>query len=89
MPANDDTARSAAPRPQIRPSFILPSSLIIDWFHGGSQVIRTSARDTPGTRRILLLASSAMAGPMPQPGAVRVIATFTWWPSGFGSTSIE
>jgi hypothetical protein len=60
-----------------RPSFILPSSLIIDWFQGGSQVIRTSASPTPGTRRILPLASSAIAGPIPQPGAVSVMATFT------------
>ena len=43
----------------------------------GSQVMRTSALATPGTRRILPLASSAMAGPMPQPGAVSVILTST------------
>ena len=60
-----------------RPSFIFPSSLIIDWFHGGSHVILTSASPTPGTRRILLLASSAIAGPIPHPGAVSVIATLT------------
>ena len=63
--------------PQISPSFILPSSLIIDWFQAGSQVMRTSAAATPGTSRILVLASSAIAGPMPQPGAVNVMATST------------
>ena len=62
---------------QIKPSFIFPSSEIIDWFHGGSQVMRTSASLTPGTRRIFDLASSAIAGPMPQPGAVSVMATLT------------
>src|SRR5208282_4248283 len=73
-----------------RPSFILPSSLIIDWFHGGSHVIRTSASATPGTRRIFPLASSAIAGPIPQPGAVSVIATFTLKAlSSRFSTSIE
>lgn len=65
------------PAAQTSPSFILPSSEIICWFHGGSQVMRTSASDTPGTRRIFDLASSAMAGPMPQPGAVSVMVTST------------
>jgi hypothetical protein len=65
------------PATQISPSFILPSSEIICWVHGGSQVMRTSASDTPGTRRIFDLASSAMAGPMPQPGAVSVMVTST------------
>lgn len=60
-----------------KPSRIFPSSEIMDWFHGGSHTRRTSAELTPGTSTILLRASSAMAGPMPQPGAVSVINTFT------------
>jgi hypothetical protein len=36
---------------QIRPSFILPSSLIIDCVHGGSQTTRTSAAATGGGQR--------------------------------------
>ena len=35
--------------PQIRPSFIFPASLIMDWFHTGSQTNSTSASATPGT----------------------------------------
>jgi hypothetical protein len=42
---------------QIRPSFILPASLIMCWFHGGSQTNSTSASSTPGMVRILDLAS--------------------------------
>jgi hypothetical protein len=52
--------------------------------------MRTSASPTPGTRRILPFASSAIAGPMPQPGAVSVIAMFTLNAlSGLFSTSME
>ena len=58
------------------PSFIRPASLIMFWFHGGSQTSCTSASSTPSMLRILLWASCAIAGPIPQPGAVRVIFHF-------------
>ena len=38
----------------------------MSWFQGGSQTMLTSASLTPGTRSSWPLASSAMAGPMPQ-----------------------
>src|SRR6266576_2937541 len=47
------------------------------WFHGGSQTSWTSASSTPSIVKILLWASWAMAGPIPQPGAVNVIFTST------------
>src|SRR4029077_11398472 len=69
---------------QIIPSFIRPASLIMFWFHGGSQTNWTSASSTPSILRILLCASWAIAGPIPQPGAVKVIFTSTLVPpSGF------
>ena len=45
---------------------------------GGSQTSWTSADATPGSARIRPRASAAIAGPMPQPGAVSVIFTVTW-----------
>jgi hypothetical protein len=42
---------------QISPSFILPASLIMCWFHGGSHTNSTSASSTPGMVKILDLAS--------------------------------
>src|SRR6266513_529879 len=69
---------------QIMPSFIRPVSLIMFWFHGGSQTSCTSASSTPSMDKILLCASCAIAGPIPQPGAVSVIFTSTLVPpSGF------
>src|SRR2546430_4057838 len=62
---------------QIMPSFIRPASLIMSWFHGGSQTSCTSASSMPSMLRILLCASCAIAGPIPQPGAVKVIFTST------------
>src|ERR1043166_744434 len=62
------------------PSFIRPASLIMFWFQGGSQTSWTSASSMPSIVRILLWASCAIAGPMPQPGAVRVIFTSTFTP---------
>src|SRR5688500_15960479 len=62
------------------PSFIRPASLIMFWFHGGSQTSWTSASSTPSIVRILLCASCAIAGPIPQPGAVSVIFTSTFTP---------
>src|SRR6202030_2689652 len=59
------------------PSFIRPASLIMFWFQGGSQTSRTSASSTPSIDKILLCASCAIAGPIPQPGAVSVIFTST------------
>ena len=44
---------------------------------GGSQTSWTSADATPGSARIRPRASAAIAGPMPQPGAVSVIFTVT------------
>src|SRR5437588_9154946 len=71
-------------RDQTIPSFIRPASLIMFWFRGGSQTSWTSASSTPSMLRILLCASCATAGPMPQPGAVKVIFTSTLVPpSGF------
>ena len=72
------------------PSFIRPASLIMFWFHGGSQTSWTSASSTPSIVRILLCASCAIAGPIPQPGAVSVIFTSTFVPpSGrFGQLAI-
>src|SRR5207302_8419450 len=62
---------------QIIPSFIRPASLIMFWFQGGSQTSCTSASSTPSIVKILLWASCAIAGPIPQPGAVNVIFTST------------
>jgi hypothetical protein len=62
---------------QISPSFIFPVSLIMCWFQGGSQTNSTDASSTPEIDRILSLASWAMAGPIPHPGAVKVIFTST------------
>ena len=42
---------------QISPSFILPASLIMCWFQGGSHTNSTSASSTPGMVKILDLAS--------------------------------
>src|SRR5437763_715491 len=70
-----------APRGYISPSFIFPASLIIAWFHGGSHTSSTSASLTPGTLSTFDFASAAMVGPMPQPGAVRVIFTSTFAPA--------
>src|ERR1700751_291686 len=63
---------------EMSPSFILPASLIISWFQGGSHTRSTLASSTPGIAKIFNLASWAMAGPIPQPGAVKVILTSTW-----------
>jgi hypothetical protein len=61
-------------RNQMRPRTIFPSSEIIDWVQAGSQTRFTSAWLKPGTSKTFDFASSAMAGPMPHPGAVKVIA---------------
>ena len=63
---------------QISPSFIFPASEIIAWFHAGSHTSSTAASPTPGTLSIFARASAAIVGPMPQPGAVSVIFTFTF-----------
>ena len=44
------------------PSFILPASVIMCWFHGGSHTSATLASETPGIIRSLLSASAAMLG---------------------------
>ena len=62
---------------QINPSFILPSSLTMSWFQGGSHTISTSAASTPSNASMRSLASMTRWGPIPQPGAVRVIFTAT------------
>jgi signal transduction histidine kinase len=63
------------------PRIFLPSGLIISALQGGSQTSATSAETTPGTARMRARASAAMAGPIPQPGAVSVIFTVTCEPT--------
>src|SRR5437763_15612437 len=77
----DRVNRARAQKPgYIIPSFIRPASLIMLWFHGGSHTSWTSASSTPSIDKILLWASCAIAGPIPQPGAVNVIFTSTLVP---------
>src|SRR5438477_9776711 len=77
LEVDDPQWQAASATDQTIPSFIRPASLIMFWFHGGSQTSCTSASSTPSILRILLCASCAMAGPIPQPGAVNVIFTST------------
>ena len=51
---------------------ILPSSLIIAWFHGGSRAQLHLRLADSGTPKTFCFASAAIAGPIPQPGAVSV-----------------
>lgn len=71
-----------------RPSVSSAASDIIERSQGGSNTMFTVASPTCGSASTLLQTSSAMASPMPQPGAVRVISISTRnCPSSSGDTS--
>ncbi len=57
------------------PRIFRPSAEIICGVHCGSQTMCTFADSTLGSAAIFWRASSAMVGPIPQPGAVKVIFT--------------
>ena len=60
---------------QSRPSCSFAASVIMLWFHGGSQTSSTFASSIGSSEINLFCTSCASTGPMPQPGAVRVILT--------------
>ena len=62
------------------PRALRPSGEIICGVQTGSQTMWTLALSTLGSAAILRRASSAITGPIPQPGAVSVIFTSTAWP---------
>src|ERR1043165_656832 len=81
-------ARRVRDRYQYSPSCSFAASDIMLRSHTGSKTTSTSALFTPGRVSIFVFTSCARTGPMPQPGAVRVILTFTFVPpSPFGSIS--
>src|SRR5439155_24886851 len=59
----------------INPNCNFAASVIIPWFHGGSQTNSTFASSISSTDSSLFCTSCASTGPMPQPGAVNVIFT--------------
>src|SRR5260370_12875416 len=61
----------------IKPSCSLAASVIMPWFHCGSQTSSTLASSTGSRERSLFCTSCVRTGPMPQPGAVNVIFTST------------
>ena len=60
---------------QSSPSCNLAASVIMPWFQGGSQTSSTLASSIGSMEMSLFCTSWASTGPMPQPGAVRVIFT--------------
>jgi len=59
----------------MRPSCSRAASVIMPWFHGGSQTSSTFTSSMPSRQRSLFCTSCTSTGPMPQPGAVSVIFT--------------
>lgn len=59
----------------INPSCSFAASVIMPWFHGGSQTSSTLASSIGSSEMSLFCTSCASTGPMPQPGAVSVIFT--------------
>src|SRR5438128_11792590 len=57
------------------PNCSFAASVIIPWFHGGSQTNSTFASSISSTDSSLFCTSCASRGPIPQPGAVTVIFT--------------
>ena len=60
-----------------KPKIMRASSLIMSLFHGGSQTMLTFASDTDGNASMRQRKSSAIAGPIEQPGAVSVMSAST------------
>src|SRR5215469_9107763 len=59
----------------ISPNWSFAASVIMLWFQGGSQTSSTFASSMGSSASSLFCTSCASTGPMPQPGAVRVIFT--------------
>src|SRR5436190_3990969 len=67
---------STTPSPRyISPNCRRAASVIMPWFHGGSQTNSTFASSISSTANSLFCTSCASTGPIPQPGAVNVIFT--------------
>src|SRR5579859_4193856 len=59
----------------ISPNCSFAASVIMPWFQGGSQTSSTLASSIGSSESNLFCTSCASTGPMPQPGAVKVIFT--------------
>ena len=71
------------------PSCSFAASDIMERSHTGSKTTSTSACFTPGSDSSFVFTSLASTGPMPQPGAVSVIFTFTFEPPPSASCSSQ